>query len=452
MDLDIVILAAGQGKRMHSSLPKVLHPVGGVAMLERVVTTAQTLSPREIFVVYGNGGSVVREHMSHLNVTWVEQKERKGTGHALQLALPELKENNRVLILYGDVPLISSKTLQQLLNDAPESGIGLLVTELEHPKGFGRVVRNKNDNVAAIVEHKDATEEQRAIKEINSGILTAPVSQLAKWLPKLNNDNAQQEYYLTDIIALSVADKKPVLTVKAEPEEVQGVNDRIELAKVERGLQQRLARHFLKQGVTLLDPARFDCRGELTVEKDVTFDINVIVEGKVTIGSGSRIGANSILKNVTIGDNVVIEANSVLEDATVENDAVIGPFARIRPGSVLKAKSKVGNFVEVKNSELGANTKANHLSYIGDATIGDNVNMGAGTITVNYDGAFKHRTVIESGAFIGCDTQLIAPVNVGMNAFIAAGSTITQDAPPNELTIARSVQKTVKGWQRPKKD
>jgi bifunctional UDP-N-acetylglucosamine pyrophosphorylase/glucosamine-1-phosphate N-acetyltransferase len=444
-NLDIVILAAGQGKRMHSDIPKVLHAVGGISMLQRVIDTAQSLNPESIFVVYGNGGSSVRDAMSHASVNWVEQKEQKGTGHAVQQALPKLNPQNRILILYADVPLIDQASLSELLE---HSSLSIIVSRFNNPRGLGRMLRNDDGYVTAIVEERDASDEQRKIHEINSGIIASHVSDLNRWLPKLKNANAQQEFYLTDIVSLAVSEGQKIYTVEAPEYAVRGINDRIDLANVERIYQRKKVEDYLLQGVTFLDPARFDLRGKLTVGKDVIFDVNVIIEGNVSIGNACKIGANCILKNVTLADNVAIEPNSIIDGAVIDSGATIGPFARIRPGTMIGKQAKIGNFVEVKNTIVGEGTKANHLSYLGDATLGSQVNIGAGTITCNYDGVKKHKTIIEDFAFIGSDTQLVAPVKIGARAVIGAGSTITKDAPPGELTLSRVTQKTIEGWKR----
>lgn len=452
MNLSIVILAAGQGKRMRSDLPKVLHTLGGVTFLERVVNTAQSLNPKQILVVYGNGGAQVRDEMAHLCVKWVEQKHALGTGHALMQALPHLDKNDRILVLYGDVPLISRKTLEYLLETTPQNALGLLVAEFDDPTGLGRIARDAQGNIAAIIEQKDANEVQLKIKEVNTGILTGSVAQFAQWLPKLKNQNSQKEYYLTDVIAMAVASGCAVNGIFAScHQEVRGVNTLSELISLERYYQYNNAQELIAKGVMILDPHRIDIRGTLDIDPDVVIDVNVVMEEKVSIGAHSMIGPNVFLRNVQIGAKVKIEANCVIENAIIEDEAIIGPFARIRPGTHIAKNAHIGNFVEVKNSYIGENTKANHLSYLGDAQLGKNVNIGAGVITVNYDGADKHPTYIKDNAFVGCDSQLIAPVTVGKGAYIAAGSTITQDAPSDQLTIARARQSTIKNWKPPKK-
>ncbi len=448
MKLHIIILAAGKGKRMMSDLPKVLHPLGGKSLLERVITTALQLNPQTIHVVYGNGGSQVADCLQHMPVQWVEQTQLLGTGHAVMQALPFCDDDEQVLILYGDVPLISVDSLNNLFANNQEK-VGLIVAELANPNGFGRIIRNNQGDIIGIVEQKDANEQQLAIQEINTGIMTAPVHCLKRWLPQVKNTNKQQEYYLTDIIALAAEEGLSVYGYKTPcNEETKGVNDRLELASLERYYQKQLAISLMNQGVTIADPLRIDIRGEVSVATDVFLDINVILEGKVTIGKNSRIGPNVCLKNAEIGDNVEILANCVIEGAVIAENCQIGPFARIRPDTKLAAAVKIGNFVEVKKSILGSGSKANHLSYLGDATIGAQVNIGAGTITCNYDGKNKHPTHIGDGAFIGSNTSLIAPIKVGANATIGAGSTITREAPADILTVARARQATIKNWKR----
>jgi len=453
MTLSIIILAAGKGKRMRTDLPKVLHTLAGCTLLERVVRTAESLNPDTIYVVYGNGGHLVRSEMAHLHVEWVEQPEALGTGHAVSQVLPFLKkaakENQQVLILYGDVPLISKDTLQRLLQNTPENALGLVVTELDNPTGFGRIIRDEIGNIAAIVEQKDATPEQQALHEINTGIMTTSAAHLQVWLPRLKSHNAQSEYYLTDIVAMAVADGYSVGGVLAHSqEEVRGVNNLLELAQLERIYQRQKAEELMREGVTLLDPNRFDVRGDITIAPDVIIDVNVILEGTVSIGAHTSIGPNTVLRNVKVGENVKIESNCVIENSVLDSGCTVGPFARIRPGTHIGKGARVGNFVEIKNTQLGEGSKAPHLSYLGDAIIGKNVNMGAGTITVNYDGVNKHQTIIEDEAFVGCDSQLIAPVTVGKGAYIGAGSTITTNPPANQLTVARAKQRSIEGWKK----
>jgi bifunctional UDP-N-acetylglucosamine pyrophosphorylase / glucosamine-1-phosphate N-acetyltransferase len=450
--LSIIVLAAGKGKRMHSTLPKVLHPLGGVPLLEHVLRTASRLDAAQIIVVHGNGGSQVREAMAHWPVTWVQQTQQLGTGHAVLQAIANIPADHQVLTLYGDAPLISLETLQQLLQSAPPNGIGLLTAQFADSTGYGRIIRDAQQRILAIVEQRDASPEQLRIQEINTGIITALAKDLKTWLPQLEPHNQQGEYYLTDIIAMAVATGCPVKGVAVQQvTEVQGVNDQIQLAQVERYYQIQQAQKTMLQGVKLLDPQRFDLRGELHAEQDVVIDINVIIEGKVFLGANCRIGANTVLRNVRLASNVEIKENCVIEDAEIAEGCIVGPFARIRPGTRLACNVHIGNFVELKKSTLDENSKASHLAYLGDATIGKNVNIGAGTITCNYDGVNKHPTIIQDGVFIGSDVMLVAPITVGENATIGAGSTITRDAPADRLTVARARQQTVNNWKRPKK-
>lgn len=454
MNIQVVILAAGQGKRMYSNLPKVLHPLAGKPLLEHVLATASLVAPKtKPIVVFGHQGDIVQERLQKQPIHWVEQKEQAGTGHAVQQALPVISDDTRVLILYGDVPLISKETLERLLAATPKDEIGMLTATLANPTGYGRIIRDSGQNIVGIVEEKDATPAERAIHEINPGIYVVPATLLKKWLPTLKNHNAQNEYYLTDIISLAVQNKIKIHAVQpALLEEIAGVNDRLQLAVLERFYQKQIAEKLLRQGVTLLDPARLDVRGDVEVGRDVTIDVNVILEGRVVIGDGCVIGPNALLRNVVLGQRVEIKANSVLEDADIGDECVIGPFARLRPEVVLAEKVHIGNFVEVKKSHVGAATKINHLSYVGDADIGVRVNIGAGTITCNYDGANKNKTKIEDDVHIGSDTQLIAPVTVGAGATIGAGSTVAKDVPAHELTIThRLEQRVINSWKRPKK-
>ncbi len=451
MSLDIVILAAGQGTRMRSALPKVLHPVAGKAMLGHVIDTARQLKPQGIHVVIGHGAERVRERLAADDLNFVLQSEQLGTGHAVAQALPALSAE-RVLILYGDVPLIEVDTLQRLLHQVSEQQLGLLTVNLNDPTGYGRIVRDDNGVVKAIVEHKDATAEQRLIREGNTGILAVPGKRLGDWLGRLSNSNAQGEYYLTDVIAMAVADGLVVATEQAIDEmEVLGANDRIQLAQLERHYQYRAARRLMVQGVTLIDPARFDLRGEVTVGRDVTIDINVILEGQVVIEDGVQIGPNCVIKNSTLRRGAIVKANSHLEGAQMGEGADCGPFARLRPGAVLGAKAHVGNFVELKNAVLGEGAKAGHLSYLGDAEIGARTNIGAGTITCNYDGANKFKTVLGEDVFIGSNSALVAPVTLGDRATTGAGSVVTSDVPANTLAVGRAKQRNIEGWKRPSK-
>jgi len=451
MSLDIVILAAGQGTRMRSALPKVLHPVAGKSMLGHVIDTARQLQPHSIQVVIGHGAEVVRERLAATDLNFVLQAEQLGTGHAVAQALPALSAE-RVLILYGDVPLIAAETLQRLLALVSDQQLGLLTVQLADPTGYGRIVRGADGQVEAIVEHKDANAAQRAISEGNTGILAVPGKRLADWLRRLSNSNAQGEYYLTDVIAMAVADGLVVATEQASDEmEVLGANDRIQLSQLERHYQYRAGRRLMAQGVTLIDPARFDLRGEVTVGRDVLIDINVILEGQVVIEDGVHIGPNCVIKDSVLRQNAIVKANSHLDGADVGEGADCGPFARLRPGSVLGAKAHVGNFVELKNAKLGAGAKAGHLSYLGDAEIGARTNIGAGTITCNYDGANKFKTVLGEDVFIGSNSSLVAPVNLGDGATTGAGSTVTADVPANTLAVGRAKQRNIDGWKRPVK-
>jgi len=448
--LNIVILAAGKGTRMHSDRPKVLHALAGYPLLQHVLDTALQLDPGKTCVVYGHGGEAVPQAMAKYAADFVLQEPQLGTGHAVQQALPCLSDHGLTLVLYGDVPLIRHTTLRQLLS-SPEA-LSLLTVHLDHPAGYGRIVRDGAGNVKSIVEEKDATSVQREIREVNTGILAAPTQLLRNWLAKLQNNNSQREFYLTDIVAMAVAQGVPVHTAQAAHSwEVQGINSKAQLAELERTWQREQAHHLLEQGVTLADPARLDVRGKLVCGRDVGIDIGCILEGEVHLGNGVQVGAYCVIKNSTIASGTHIAAYSHIDQSEVGNNCHIGPYARIRPGSKLHNDVHIGNFVEVKNSEIAAGSKANHLSYIGDSTVGSRVNIGAGTITCNYDGANKFRTVIEDDVFIGSDTQLVAPVTVKRGATIGAGSTITRDTPEGELTLSRSKQVTVPGWKRPLK-
>jgi bifunctional UDP-N-acetylglucosamine pyrophosphorylase / glucosamine-1-phosphate N-acetyltransferase len=450
--LHIVILAAGQGTRMKSSLPKVVHPIGARPLLAHVVATAKALSAAKIHVVYGHGGDKVRAAVGDPDLHWVEQRQQLGTGHAVAQAIDHIDDHATVLILYGDVPLTTVETLQPLVASANSGALGLLTAILPDPHGYGRIVRNTEGNIERIVEQKDASESERALREINSGMMALPAQQLKNWLAALKNDNAQGEYYLTDIIAMAVADGVRVNGVIArDNDEILGVNDRVQLAHLERVYQRRCAERLMRQGVTICDPSRVEIRGEVSTGQDVTLDIGVILEGTVKLGNRVMIGAHCVLKDVEIGDGVKILPMSHIDGATIHAGAIAGPFSRIRPGTVVSEAAHVGNFVEIKNSQVGAGSKVNHLSYVGDTTMGRDVNIGAGTITCNYDGANKHRTIIGDRVFVGSDTQLVAPVTVNDGATIGAGSTITKDAPAEELTLSRSKQLTINGWKRPTK-
>lgn len=449
--MNVVILAAGKGKRMHSNLPKVLHPLAGRPLLGHVLDTARSLSPESLCVVVGHGGEVVRQAVAAPDVQFGEQSPQLGTGHAVQQALPYLGQGSHTLVLYGDVPLVQASTLKRLLA-AAQDGLAVLTVALDNPQGYGRILRNPAGQVTAIVEEKDANDAQRAIQEVNTGIMAIPTAHLADWLGALSNNNAQGEYYLTDLIGLAVAQGVPVRTAHPEgPWEVLGVNSKTQLAELERILQGRIAAQLLEAGVRLTDPARLDVRGELVCGRDVAIDVGCVFEGRVVLEEAVEVGPYCVLKNVTVAAGARIAAFSHLDSAQVGPDAVVGPYARLRPGTTLAAGAHVGNFVELKNTTLGAGSKANHLAYVGDATVGARVNIGAGTITCNYDGVNKFRTVIEDDAFIGSDTQLVAPVTVGRGATLGAGTTLTKDAPPDTLTISRAKQLAVPGWQRPQK-
>jgi bifunctional UDP-N-acetylglucosamine pyrophosphorylase/glucosamine-1-phosphate N-acetyltransferase len=450
--VNIVILAAGPGKRMHSDTPKVLLRLAGRALLAHVLDAAKRLSPKVICVVYGHGGELVRQIAGENGAVWVIQERQLGTGHAVMQAAPHLDERWPTLVLYGDVPLIRAETLKQLV-EATGKGLGLLTATLDNPTGYGRIQRN-GKKVVGIVEEKDANARQRALREINTGILVAPTKKLKTWLAKLQNNNAQKEYYLTDIVALATKERVPVTAIRADAVwETLGANTRGELAELERIYQRNLADALMGQGVSLADPSRCDVRGSLACGRDVVIDVNCVFEGEVKLGDGASVGANCVLRDVTVDAGTRIEPFCHLEDADIGADCRIGPYARIRPGARTRLAEGVhiGNFVEVKASSIGAGSKANHLTYIGDSEVGRNVNVGAGTIVCNYDGANKHRTVIEDDVFIGSDTQLVAPVRVGRGATLGAGTTLTKDAPPGELTLSRAQQLTVPGWKRPVK-
>jgi len=451
MALDIIVLAAGQGKRMRSDLPKVLHPLAGRPLLAHVLDTSRSLGARDILVVHGHGADRVRAAFPEGGVKWVLQAEQLGTGHAVQQAMPLLRGDGDVLVLYGDVPLIRETTLRRLA-DAAREGLAVLTADLDDPSGYGRVVRDQAGRVARVVEHKDASSAERAIREVNAGFYCLSAPRLAAWLKKLENRNAQKEYYLTDIVAFAVAEDVPVVAVKAEHAwEVVGVNSKRELASLERQYQRREADRLLEAGVTLADPARVDVRGALDCGRDVSIDVNCVFEGRVKLGDGVRVGPNCVLRDVTVGAGTELNAFSHLEQAEIGSRCRIGPFARLRPGSALADDVRIGNFVEVKASRLGRGSKANHLSYVGDAQVGERVNIGAGTITCNYDGASKHRTVIEDDCFIGSDATLVAPVKIARGSYIGAGSTISKDTPADQLTVARARQVSVPGWKPRKK-
>jgi bifunctional UDP-N-acetylglucosamine pyrophosphorylase/glucosamine-1-phosphate N-acetyltransferase len=455
--MNVVILAAGMGKRMQSALPKVLHPLAGKPLLQHVIDTARTLAPSKLCVIYGHGGAAVPEMVekqnngSHARIDTALQEPQLGTGHAVMQAVPQLDENAPTLILYGDVPLTAAASLQRLVEAAGNDRLAILTVEQANPFGLGRIVREAGE-ICRIVEEKDATEQERAIREINSGIMVAPTRHLKKWLAALSNNNAQGEYYLTDIVAQAVADGVQVVSSQPSAEwEVAGVNSKVQLAELERQHQLNIARALLERGVHLLDPARIDVRGELICGRDVSIDVGCVFEGRVELADGVTIGAHSVIVNARIAAGANIKPFCHIEEAVVGPKSVIGPYARLRPGTELAEDVHIGNFVEIKNSQVAAHSKANHLAYVGDATVGSRVNIGAGTITCNYDGANKFRTVIEDDCFIGSDTQLIAPVTVGKGATLGAGTTLSKDAPAGKLTISRAKQVTIEGWTRPVK-
>ncbi len=450
--LEIVILAAGEGKRMRSRVPKVLHELAGQPLLGHVVDTAISLHPDRIHVVYGHGGQRVPEALPQLPVQWVLQAEQKGTGHAVIQAIPQIDQGATVLVLYGDVPLVKKCTLEAVVAAVSDSSLGLLTVNLDDATGYGRIVKDNDDQVLAIVEEQDANSGERQIREINTGILAVRGGMLKRWLGGLGRANAQGEYYLTDCIAAAVADGISVQTVHPGcEEEVLGVNDCQQLARLERYYQRQQARALMAGGVTLRDPERLDVRGELLCGRDVVIDVNAVFEGRVVLGDEVHIGANTVIRNAEIGSGTIIQPNCIFEDAVVGKNARIGPFSRLRPETQLADAVHIGNFVEIKKSSVAHGSKINHLSYVGDSEVGRGVNIGAGTITCNYDGANKFKTLIGDNSFIGSGTQLVAPVTVGEGATIGAGSTITRDTPKGELTLARARQQSVKGWRRPKK-
>ncbi|MEI8362694.1 MAG: bifunctional UDP-N-acetylglucosamine diphosphorylase/glucosamine-1-phosphate N-acetyltransferase GlmU [Betaproteobacteria bacterium] len=450
--LNIVILAAGKGTRMHSNKPKVLHEVGAKAILAHVIDCAKILNPHKIIVVYGYGGEIVREAFADENIIWVNQADQLGTGHAVQQASSFLEADADTLILLGDVPLVDVEACKHLIAKA-ENALAILSFNKADPTGYGRIERSVLGNVMAIVEHKDATAAQRNIVEVNAGIMAMPNKYLTQWLTKLTNNNAQAEYYLTDIVALAVAQGVDVVAEITNDEwSVTGINSKVDLSAIERVYQTRLAQKLLQQGVTLKDPARLDVRGTLSCGRDVVIDVNCLFEGNVSLGDNVKIAANCVIKNTVIAAGTQIAPFTHIDDSQIGENSRIGPFARLRPGTTLAAETHIGNFVEIKNSQVDVGSNINHLSYVGDATVGKHVNIGAGTITCNYDGANKFRTVIEDNAFIGSDTQLVAPITIGKNATIAAGSTITRDAPADQLTFCRAKdQKSIANWKRPTK-
>ena len=446
--LHVVILAAGQGSRMKSRLPKVLHPLAGRPLLHHVLDAARALNPSGLHVVIGHGADAVREACPGADIQWAVQHEQLGTGHAVAQALPGIREPARVLVLYGDVPLTSAATLSRLSEGISDQTLGLLTVTLAEPRGYGRIIRDAG-GIRAIVEEKDANAEQRAITEVNTGIVGAPAGRLKAWLPALQANNAQGEYYLTDIIAQAASQDMSIEVAQpGAPEEVQGVNNRLQLAELERWYQLQQAEALMTGGVTLADPARIDVRGRVSTGQDILIDVNVVLEGQVTIADDVSIGPNVVLRDCEIGKGTVIEANSIIDGARVGPGASIGPFARLRPGTTLGEKAKVGNFVETKKAAIGPGTKVNHLSYVGDATLESGVNVGAGTITCNYDGVNKHHTLVHEGAFIGSNTSLVAPVTLGRDSIIGAGSTITRDVAEGELAVARGRQRNISDWRR----
>jgi bifunctional UDP-N-acetylglucosamine pyrophosphorylase/glucosamine-1-phosphate N-acetyltransferase len=451
MSTSVIILAAGKGTRMRSTLPKVLQPLAGRPLLGHVIDTAKKLNAKNIITIFGHGGHLVQQAFSEENVHWVEQAEQLGTGHAVQMTLPVLAQDGVSLILSGDVPCVTEDTLQRLLDASIKTGIGIVTLTVDDATGYGRIVRD-NGQIQAIVEHKDANDQQRQIKEFNTGIYCVSNAKLHQWLPKLSNQNAQGEYYLTDIIAMAIADGLEVASV--EPElafEVEGVNDRVQLAALEREFQRHQAQKLMQQGVHLIDPARFDLRGNLSVGQDVRIDINVIIEGDCELGDHVEIGAGCVIKNTKIAAGTKVQPYSIFDHAIVGEDAQIGPFARLRPGAKLAAEVHIGNFVEVKNSSIGLGSKANHFTYLGDAEIGAGSNIGAGTITCNYDGANKFKTIIGDAVFIGSNSSLVAPVHVGHGATVGAGSVITRDVAEGSLAFERSKQVAKENYQRPQK-
>jgi bifunctional UDP-N-acetylglucosamine pyrophosphorylase/glucosamine-1-phosphate N-acetyltransferase len=455
--MNVVILAAGMGKRMQSALPKVLHPLAGKPLLQHVIDTARELAPSKLCVIYGHGGAAVPEMVKlqnngeHAIIDTALQEPQLGTGHAVMQAAPQLDDNAPTLILYGDVPLTTSASLKRLVEAAGSDKLAILTVEQANPFGLGRIVRD-GGNIVRIVEEKDASEAERAIREINSGIIVAPTRQLKQWLGSLSNNNAQGEYYLTDIVAKAVADGVPVVSAQPSAEwEVAGVNSKVQLAELERRHQLNKANALLEQGVTLMDPARIDIRGTLVCGRDVTIDVGCVFEGRVELADGVSVGAHNVIVNASIAAGAQIKPFCHIEGAKVGPKSMVGPYARLRPGAELAEDVHIGNFVEVKNSTIAAHSKANHLSYVGDSTVGSRVNIGAGTITCNYDGVNKYRTVIEDDAFIGSDSQLVAPVTVGKGATLGAGTTLTKDAPAGKLTISRARQMTIDTWQRPVK-
>ena len=450
---DIIILAAGKGTRMQSRLPKVLHKIAGQPLLSHVLTAAKTVNDAKSIVVTGFGGDQVEKTIGKQADAFVTQPDQLGTGHAVQCALPHIRENSKVLILYGDVPLIAPKTIAKMLDAVTADQMGLLTVILDDPSGYGRIIRDTDNNIAAIVEQKDASPEQLKVNEVNTGVMALTSQQLMGWLPQIDNNNAQGEYYLTDLIAIATSDSVKVKSIQPQSAtEVEGVNNRVQLSQLERAHQRQKAQTLMESGTSLADPERFDQRGELSVGTDNFIDINCIFEGEVKLGSNVHIGPNCQIINSTIGDGVEIKANTIIEDSVVGDNAILGPFARLRPGTELADNTKIGNFVETKKAKVGKGSKINHLSYVGDAELGEGVNVGAGTITCNYDGANKFNTTIGDNSFVGSNSTLVAPVKVADNSFVGAGSTITKDTEQNSLAISRAKQRSIEGWKRPTKE
>ena len=451
MAFSVVILAAGKGTRMKSSLPKVLHPIGGKPMVQRIIDTVNTLGARSINLIYGHGAEQLQQALSHNAINWCLQAEQLGTGHAVQQAVPNIQDDEDVLILVGDAPLIKPSTLQQLIEIKQSADLALLTVHLDDPTGMGRIIR-QGEQVTAIVEHKDATQAQQQITEINTGMMIMSGQDLKRWLGQLNSNNAQGEFYLTDVIAMAAEEGKVIkASHPSSAIEVEGINNRMQLANIERAFQFEQAQQAMTQGVSLADPHRFDVRGELSLGQDISIDINLVVQGKVSIGSNVKIGPNCLLIDCEIADGAVIAANSIIEQAKVGPNCTVGPFARLRPGAVMHEDSKVGNFVEMKKTVLGKGSKANHLTYLGDTVVGEGANIGAGTITCNYDGVNKFKTEIGDGAFIGSNSALVAPAVIGKNATVGAGSIVTKPIEDDTLAIARAKQRNVTGWTRPSK-
>ena len=450
---DIIILAAGKGTRMQSRLPKVLHKIAGQPLLSHVLTAAKTVNDAKSIVVTGFGGDQVENTIGKQADAFVTQPDQLGTGHAVQCALPHIRENAKVLILYGDVPLIAPQTISKMLDTVTDNQMGLLTVTLDNPSGYGRIIRDTDNNIAAIVEQKDASPEQLKVNEVNTGVMALTSQQLMGWLPQIDNNNAQGEYYLTDLIAIATSDSVKVKSIQPQSAtEVEGVNNRVQLSQLERAHQRQKAQTLMESGTSLADPERFDQRGELSVGTDNFIDINCIFEGEVKLGSNVHIGPNCQIINSTIGDGVEIKANTIIEDSVVGDNAILGPFARLRPGTELADNTKIGNFVETKKAKVGKGSKINHLSYVGDAELGEGVNVGAGTITCNYDGANKFNTTIGDNSFVGSNSTLVAPVKVADNSFVGAGSTITKDTEENSLAISRAKQRNIEGWKRPTKE